>query len=179
MNPNRALLVAALTLATAAPGVSQPATPRQTTVAPRSRMLPGTRFNALGTVQGNALNATNGQLPNTLVRLRDARFGRIVDTQLTDRVGLFAFRNVEPGTYVVEMIGGDRATVLAASHVLNVSGGEAVSALVQLPFRIAPYANVLGNSAPSITAVTTEAAASTVMAVTTAGEPTCPTGPIR
>ena len=37
--------------------------------------------NALATIQGNALNSTNGQLNDAVVRLRDARFGRIVDTQ--------------------------------------------------------------------------------------------------
>src|SRR5665647_3414983 len=43
--------------------------------------------NALTTIQGNALNATNGQMNGAVVRLRDARFGRIVDTQMTDKSG--------------------------------------------------------------------------------------------
>ena len=132
------------------------------------------RPDALGTIQGNALNSTNGQLPNMAVRLRDARFGRILDTQLTDQSGLFTFKALDPGSYIVEMMGGDQS-VLAASQVLNINAGEAASAVVKLPFRIPPFAGVLGNATPTTAAVvTTEAAASSVLAVTTVGDPTCP-----
>src|SRR5712692_3800844 len=56
-----------------------------------ARLLPGTRGNIFTTIQGNALNSTNGALPNSPVRLRDARFGRVIDSQLTDRSGMFSF----------------------------------------------------------------------------------------
>src|SRR5689334_9525952 len=46
-------------------------------------LLPGTRANVFPTIRGNALSAVNEALANTTVRLRDARFGRIVDTQVT------------------------------------------------------------------------------------------------
>src|SRR3954470_21216516 len=65
--------------------------------------------NALTTIQGNALNSTNGQLSNVVVRLRDARFGRIVDSQLTDKSGMFAFKAIDPGSYVVEIISNDQS----------------------------------------------------------------------
>src|SRR5262245_43131526 len=42
----------------------------------------------LGMIQGNALTATNGQVANAAVRLRNARYGGIVDSQLTDHSGL-------------------------------------------------------------------------------------------
>ena len=126
------------------------------------------------TIQGNALSSTNGSLPNTLVRLRDARFGKIVDTQLSDKSGLFAFKAVDPGTYVVEVVGADQSTVLAASQLLNVSAGDAISAVVKLPFRLPPLAGLLGNSTPSATAVATQAAASGVLATTTAVEDVSP-----
>src|SRR6476660_2836181 len=42
---------------------------------------------ALTTSQGNALTSTSGHMSDAVVRLRDARFGRIVDTQLTDKSG--------------------------------------------------------------------------------------------
>jgi hypothetical protein len=129
--------------------------------------------NAFGTIQGNALNSTNGQLANATVRLRDARFGRILGSQVTDQSGLFTFQKVDPGTYIVEMMGNDE-TILAASQVLNVNAGEAVSAVVKLPFRIPPFANVIGTTAPNAaSAVVTQAAATGLMAVTTVGDPTC------
>ena len=135
-----------------------------------TRLLPGTRVSVLSTIQGNALSSTNGQLGPASVRLRDARRGRIVETQLTDKAGTFAFKSVDPGTYIVEIMGNDR-TVLAASQLVNVNAGQAVSAIVKLPFRIPPFAGLLGNSAPSAAAITAEAAASGLLATTASGAP--------
>ena len=120
---------------------------------------------ALTTIQGTALNSTNGQLNGVTVRLRDARFGRIVDTQLTDKSGLFAFKAIDPGSYIVEIMSNDQA-ILAASQLLNVDAGQAVSAVVKLPFRIPPFAGILGSSTttPAAVAVAAEAAASSVAA---------------
>lgn len=129
---------------------------------------------ALTTIQGTALNSTNGQLNGVPVRLRDARFGRIVDTQLTDGSGLFAFKAIDPGSYIVEIMSNDQA-ILAASQLLNVNPGQAVSAVVKLPFRIPPFAGILGSSTttPAAVAVATEAAASSVAAFI----PTTPISP--
>jgi hypothetical protein len=126
-------------------------------------ILPGTSESAFTTIQGNALSSTNGQLANALVRLRDARYGRIVDTQVTDRSGLFAFRALDPGNYVVELLGNDQS-VLAASEVLSVNAGDSVSAVVRLPFRIPPFAALLGHSGPQAAAIAAAAAASGVLA---------------
>ena len=143
---------------------------RATTVRPLASVRP----DAMGMIQGNALSATNGQLANTMVRVRDARFGRIVDSQLTDMSGLFTFKALDPGSYIVEMMANDHS-ILAASQVLNINAGEAVSAVVKMPFRIPPFAGILGNTTPTTAAaITTEAAASSVLAVTNVGEPTCP-----
>lgn len=135
-----------------------------------ARVVFGTSGSMFTTIQGNALDSTNGVLPNTMVRLRDARIGRIVDTQLTDTSGLFAFRGVDPGSYFVEIVGNDQS-ILAASQLLNVNAGEAVSAIVKLPFRIPPFAGVLGHTTPSALVVSIAAAASGVLAAqTTAAE---------
>ena len=92
-------------------------------------------------------------MSNVVVRLRDARFGRIVDTQVTDKSGLFEFKAIDPGSYIVEIVANDQS-ILAASQLLNVNAGEAVSAVVKLPFRIPPFAGVLGSaSTPSATAL--------------------------
>ena len=138
-------------------------------VAPK--LLPGTRADVLATIQGNALNSINGALPNSLVRLRDARFGRVVESLVTDRSGMFMFRSVEPGSYIVEIMAANDSTVLAASQLINVNASEAASAVVKLPFRIPPFAGVLGNTTPSAVAVALEAAAAGVLATTVAGNP--------
>jgi len=130
------------------------------------RVLAGARPATPTMIQGNALNATNAQIANAVVRLRDARFGRIVGTEITDRSGLFAFRNVDPGTYIVEMMAGDESSVVAASQLLNVNAGEVVSAVVKLPFRVPPFAGAMGvNSTPTATLLATQAAANGVIAI--------------
>jgi hypothetical protein len=130
---------------------------------------------ALTTIQGNALSSTNGQMNNVVVRLRDARFGRIVDSQLTDKSGMFAFKAIDPGSYIVEIMSSNDQSILAASQLLNVNAGEAVSAVVKLPFRLPPFAGIMGSttSTPTAAAVATEAAASSVAAVV----PTIPISP--
>lgn len=133
------------------------------------------KTDSLTMIQGNALTATNGSLTDTLVRLRDARYGRIVGTQITDKSGLFAFKAVDPGTYIVEAMANDQ-TVMAASQLLNINSGEAVSAVVKLPFRVPPFAGILGNtSTPSATVVASQAAASSIAAVV----PTAPISPTQ
>lgn len=137
------------------------------------KLLPGTHSSVFSTIQGNALNSVGGPLGYVTVRLRNVRFGRVIDTRVTDKTGAFEFKAVDPGNYIVEVMGTDRA-VLAATQVLNVNAGQALSAVIKLPFRIPPFAGVLGNSTPSAAAVTSEAAASGVLATTTAGEPISP-----
>jgi hypothetical protein len=126
------------------------------------KLLPGTKPNIFTTIQGNALTSTNGALPDSVVRLRDARFGRVVESQVTDKSGLFAFKAVDPGSYIVEIMGNDQS-IVAASQMLNVNSGEMVSAVVKMPFRIPPFAGLISSSTPSAAAVATEAATSSVL----------------
>lgn len=130
---------------------------------------------AFTTIQGNALTSTNGPLADIVVRLRDARFGTIIGAQTTDKSGLFEFKSVDPGTYIVEVMANDQS-VLAASQLLNINAGEAVSAVVKLPFRIPPFAGIMGStSMPSAAAVAAQAAASGVAALV----PTAPISPTQ
>jgi hypothetical protein len=136
--------------------------------APRARTLPGTREAVFGTIQGNALNSVNGPLPDSLVRLRDARYGRILESQLTDRAGVFVFRAVDPGTYVVELLSRDQA-VLAASELLGVGAGDTVSAVVKLPSRVQAFGGVFGHSMQQALVVMSAAAASGVLVTNVTG----------
>src|SRR5829696_2943337 len=136
----------------------------------------GTSSPVITTIVGNALSSSNSALPDHVVRLRDARFGRIVDTQLTDKAGLFAFKVVDPGSYVIEIVSANGSSVLAASELINVNAGEAVSAIVKLPFRIPPFAGVLGHSAPQAIAVTMTAATSGILSTVITAQ-TEPVGP--
>src|SRR5262245_30353917 len=124
-----ATVVAAASLRSNAqqPPPGSTASARTTTSARTVRGLPGTRADAFAPIQGNALNSSDGALSDGVVRLRDARYGRVVDITRIDKSGTFAFRNVDPGSYIVELVGPDQ-TVLAASQVLDVNSGDAVAA---------------------------------------------------
>lgn len=148
------------------------------TIASARRFQPapvrGIMPNVFTTIQGNALNSTNGALPYNAVRLRDAHAGRIIGSQVTDKSGLFAFRGLDPGSYIVELIAPDQATILSASQILSLDAGQALTAVVKLPFHISPFAGLLGHTVPSAVAVSSAAASSGVMAATVAGEPLSP-----
>jgi hypothetical protein len=167
-------VVASLPLSAQAP-TTPPASARAT---PRpTKLLPGTHSNVLSTIHGNALTSTNTQLADAPVRLRDARSGRIVETQVTDKGGMFSFSAIEPGNYIVEVMSADDSTVLTASQILTVDAGDVISAVVKLPFHVPPFGGVMAGHAattPSMAALAAQAASSGIVAVTTSGDPTCP-----
>ena len=117
-------------------------------------------------------------MADRLVRLRDARIGRIVNTATTDKSGLFAFRGVDPGSYIVEVLGND-STVLTTSQVISVNAGETISTIVRLPFRIAPFAGLLGPATPTAATTSVVAAAASTGVLTNGPLATCVTGPCQ
>ena len=137
--------------------VSQP----MTRVIPlRSLMRP----NQLATIQGNAATSTNGRLPNSMVRLRDARYGRIVDTQFTDKTGAFVFKAVDPGNYIVEIVSTNQTTI-AATQMLSANAGETITAVVKLPLKPSLFASVLGQQGGSAATPATASATASVSEV--------------
>ncbi len=125
----------------------------------------------LTTIEGKAVDAVGSALPRVTIRLRDARYGRIVDTRQTDEGGLVTFHPSDPGTYVLELVDRNQA-VLAASDIVAVAAGEAASAIVRLPSRRPQGA--LFNRA-SLLAVVGAAAATGIMARAVTGQPLSPT----
>jgi hypothetical protein len=138
-----------------------------------TKIVPGARGDASISIAGSALDASDRPLAEAKVRLRDARFGRVVETIVTDKSGQFSFHSVEPGSYLVELLGTDQ-TVVAASEMLSVNAGDAVSAIIRMPFNTRQFAGVLGHTAMSALVVTAAAAASGVLATEIAGEPKSP-----
>jgi hypothetical protein len=129
-------------------------------------LLPGTQETAFATIQGSALDSKRGILPDSPLRLRDARTGRIISSQRTDKSGLFEFRAVDPGSYIVELMGAADA-VLAASQLVNVNSGETVTTVVQLPFRLPPLGGLFGHTTAQAIAIISAAAATGVLSAAT------------
>ncbi len=173
MSPFVAIATSSLIAISALPVAAQPQAPGPRSSVVNQALIAQAKQKALTTIQGNALDSSNGHLANAVVRLRDARFGRIVDTQVTDKAGLFAFKSLDPGSYIVEIMSSNMS-ILAASELLNVNLGEVESAVVKLPFRIPAMARWTGSaSTPAATAAVIQAAAVGVAAVV----PTIPISP--
>jgi hypothetical protein len=77
---------------------------------------------AVATLRGHAVKSIGGPLRNIFVRVREARFGRIVDSALTNHVGAYAAKGLELGNHIVE-IGGLHQTPLATTSLISVNAG--------------------------------------------------------
>jgi hypothetical protein len=123
-----------------------PATGQQETARTDTRIATkgAVRASALGTIQVNAVNSINRPLGSSLVRVRDAKLGRIVSSSLTDKMGVYSFKGLDPGNYVIEIVGPHQVP-LAATSLISVNAGDTVNAVVKLPFKPTMVGNLLGN----------------------------------
>jgi hypothetical protein len=139
-----------LTLSTvlmlAGPRFAVAAEQQAASVAVRAATKAAVRASALVTINGHALSSVNGPLGNTLVRLRDVKFGRSVGSQLTDHLGAYSFKGLDPGNYIVEIVSTNQ-TSIAATNLISANAGETVNSVVRLPFKATILANMLGGQA--------------------------------
>jgi hypothetical protein len=119
---------------------------------------PGAPSAPFVTIHVSAVSATNTPLPGWIVRLRDARYGRLVSSHATDEQGTHIFREVDPGSYIIELVGGDQ-TIRATSALISADAGAVMYAVVRLPTQKSAIAGLL---TPGI-------AATVAAAVTAAG----------
>ena len=124
------------------------------------------------TIGGLVLNGAGEPIPGAPVRLRDARFGRILRTEATGTAGEFEFASIDPGSYVVELLGDDRM-VLAASRLLHVVAGETTAETLQLPAD-RRWSRVLIGALPRAGVVLGAAAAAGVLATGVPGDSVSP-----
>ena len=140
---------------------------------PAVRVLPEVTRTVFATVEGSALSSRSTALRQALVRLRDARIGRIVTSQLTDDSGLFRFRPVDRGTYIVELMA-DAHTIVAASALVNVNAGEVAQTNVRQPDDLAAVGQVASHRQAAVGAVTSAAALIGIPASQVTGEDISP-----
>jgi len=145
----------------------------QLVTARESAQAPVPTTNGGGTISGNALTPSKGQVSRRRVQLRDAQSGRVILTGSTNQTGFFSFANVQPGNYIVELLGANQS-VLAASSVLTLQAGDALTAVLTVPVAAAAAAGALASTATMAGIVAAGAAAAGVLAVKAAGDPTCP-----
>ncbi len=123
-------------------------------------------------IQGNSLTALGGPLPNASLRLRDIRSGRLVQETTSDEAGVFTFKHVNPGTYIVELLS-DKQIVLATSDILIVDDDRLVATVVKLPMRM-PVSGLLDGGKGALVIITAAAASAGLLATSTVGQPVSP-----
>ena len=126
--------------------------------------IPAVRPIGVSAIRGSVLDAAGKPLPERTVRLRDTRTGKILKTIATDPGGSFAFESIDPGNYVVELLNAD-GTVQAASHLVTVTAGDSVAALIKLPLKVRSLGGLIGHNLPAAALVAGSAAAAGVLAV--------------
>jgi hypothetical protein len=140
---------------------------------PAGRVLRDAAPSFFTTVEGSALADDSSALPHQLVRLRDAGVGRIVRTQLTDEDGLFRFKPVDPGSYIVELLQNE-VVVLAASALVHVNAGEVAQTIVRKPRPLTPLESVIRSADAHADAVVAAAAASGILTSRVPGDDVSP-----
>jgi hypothetical protein len=104
---------------------------------------------ASAAILGVAWNANNTPIPNAKVRLRSIVTGRIAAVAVANEVGRFEFRDVESGSYIVELIS-DGGKVLAVSHRFAAGPGETVETSVQTGTKVPWFTGFFGNAAAAV-----------------------------
>ncbi|MDP1569773.1 MAG: carboxypeptidase-like regulatory domain-containing protein [Vicinamibacterales bacterium] len=119
---------------------------------------------------GTARGADRSPIPEAQLQLRDLRGGQVVERATADAEGRFAFRSLEPGTYIIEMTLID-GSVVALSEAVTIGSGEIIQTLVQLASRTRTFGWWLGSTTSSALA---SAASLGVLSV----EPGAPASPV-
>ncbi|MSO45409.1 MAG: carboxypeptidase regulatory-like domain-containing protein [Acidobacteria bacterium] len=101
---------------------------------------------------------------NAAVRLRNLQTGKVAGSMTSSTAGTFTLQEVNPGTYVAELVGGV-GKVVAASQMVPVAAGQSVSAFISLPAMLASLGGTIAANAAVATIIIAAAAAAGVLAV--------------
>jgi Carboxypeptidase regulatory-like domain len=113
------------------------------------QILRSTHAGPYSVIEGGVVDRLGAAVPNRLVRVRDARSGRVSENLVTDKRGAFVFRPIDPGTYVVEVLSHARA-LLAASSLISVDARDTAKVVVRLPAEPSQLGNLFGERRGSL-----------------------------
>jgi hypothetical protein len=112
-------------------------------------------------VLGAAWQADNTPIPYARLRLRNTLTGRVAAHAVANESGRFSFDNVEPGSYLIELVS-EGGKILAVSHAFTIAPGETLATFVRLGTRAPWFTGFFSNAAA---AVASSAAAAGVTAL--------------
>jgi hypothetical protein len=103
------------------------------------------------TVIGSAWNQDNTAIAGARVQLRNLDDGEVVATTVGDEAGKFTFANIEPGTYVVELVGAN-GKVITVGQAFVIAQGETVATFVRIGSKAPWFAGFFNNAALAVAA---------------------------
>ncbi len=129
------------------------------TIAPRTAASPadtattrrGVEAAGSASIMGTAWKADNTPIAQANVRLRNVGSGKTQAAAIANEAGQFTFGDIEPGSYIVELIS-DKGKVLAVSHTLAVGQGETIATFVRLGTKVPWFGGFFVSAAASVTA---------------------------
>jgi hypothetical protein len=142
-----------------APGVARPVGPTSTLA---------TSFGTLATsILGAAWTADNTPIRQASLRLRNIVSGKVQATTIANDTGQFAFANVPPGSYVVELLNAS-GHVEVVGQMFTIAQGETVATFVRIGTKVPWFTGFFGNT---VSLVTSAAANEGVVAVAPLARP--------
>jgi len=112
-------------------------------------------------VLGAAWEADNTPIAHARLRLRNVLSGKIEATTTANELGQFAFNDVESGSYLVELVGGN-GKILTLGQRFSIAPGETVATFVRMGTKVPWFNGFFGNAA---SAVSSTAASTGITAV--------------
>jgi hypothetical protein len=140
-----------------------------------TRPAPGAPRPAAGpnsSIIGNAWNADSSPLKGATLRLRNIVTGKIEAVSKANDGGEFTFGNVEPGSYVVELVS-DAGRLQAIGHTFTIAPGETVATFVRLTPKVPWTTTFFDSTASSVTSTAATAAVSAFGALAHCQSPPC------
>jgi hypothetical protein len=119
-------------------------------------------------ILGAAWNADNTPIPRARLRLRNVLTGKVEATTVGNDLGQFAFTDVAPGSYLVELVT-DGGKLLTVGHTFTVGSGETIATFIRLGTKSPWFDGFFRNAAGAIAA----AAASTGVTAIAPEKRTC------
>ena len=108
-------------------------------------------------------------VPAARVRLRNYSTGNLVDGTVASDLGRFAFRDLEGGRYVLEVVN-ESGKVLAIGHPLAVAPGETVATSIDLSSGERWFSGFFQNAAAAVVSTASSVGVTAVVA----GDAACP-----
>jgi hypothetical protein len=140
---------AAVAFLSVAPVSAGPGVPAR---GPAARAVKASSGSRPTSILGAAWNVDNSPIKQANLRLRDVVSGKVAAVAKGNDAGQFAFANIEPGSYVVELLT-DAGRIQTVGHVFTIAPGETVATFVRIgtkvPWGTAFFSNTASAAASS------------------------------